>query len=154
MLESRADLVDETLAELRSLGVGIAADDFGTGYNSLPYLKRFLVGSLKIDRAFVNGLGVSAHDEAIVAGILAIAGSLRLHVVAEGVETIAQAEHLTALGCVQAQGWLYSTALPAEIAAVFIADRAQPRASRTADRASSTLIAASSGSDAPRLPTS
>jgi diguanylate cyclase (GGDEF)-like protein len=154
MLEGGAGLVDETLAELRSVGVRIAADDFGTGYNSLPYLKRFLIGSLKIDRAFVDGLGVSAHDEAIVAGIIAIARSLHLDVVAEGVETAAQAERLVALGCAQAQGWLYSVALPADFAAVFIADRAQPRASVTAVRASSTLIAASSGRDAPRLPTS
>ena len=154
MLESGAGLVDETLAELRALGVEIVADDFGTGYNSLPYLKRFLIGCLKIDRSFVQGLGASAHDEAIVAGIIAIAASLGLDVVAEGVETPAQAERLQALGCRQAQGWQYSMALPPEVAAVFIADRAQPRASRTADRASSTLIAASSGSDTPMLPTS
>jgi diguanylate cyclase (GGDEF)-like protein len=154
MLDSGAELVDDTLAELRALGVGIAADDFGTGYNSLPYLKRFLIGSLKIDRVFVEGLGVSPHDEAIVAGIIAIAASLGLEIVAEGVETEDQAMRLRALGCRTAQGWLYSTALPSDVAAVFIADRAQPRASRTAARASSTFIAASSGSDAPRLPTS
>ena len=147
-------LVDETLSELRALGVHIVADDFGTGYNSLPYLKRFLIGCLKIDRTFVQGLGASAHDEAIVAGIIAIAASLGLDVVAEGVETTAQADRLLALGCRQGQGWLYSTALPPEVAAVYIADRSQPRPSRTAARASSTLIAASSGSDAPRLPTS
>ncbi len=154
MLDSGAGLVDETLAELRALGIGIAADDFGTGYNSLPYLKRFLVGSLKIDRAFVQGLGASPHDEAIVAGIIAIAASLRLDIVAEGVETEDQASRLQALGCRTAQGWLYSTSLPPEVAAVFVADRAQPRASRTASRASSTFIAVSSDSDAPRLPTS
>lgn len=154
ILESGVGLVDETLAQLRAMGVEIAADDFGTGYNSLPYLKRFLMGSLKIDRTFVEGLGASPHDEAIVAGIIAIAASLGLDVVAEGVETEDQANRLRALGCRTAQGWLYATALPPEVAAVYIADRAQPRASRTAARASSTLIAASSGSDAPRLPTS
>ena len=154
MLESGAGLVDETLAGLRALGVQIIADDFGTGYNSLPYLKRFLIGSLKIDRAFVAGLGASAHDEAIVAGIIAIGASLGLDVVAEGVETEDQARRLHALGCRTAQGWLYSTALPPEVAAVYIADRSQPRASRTAARASSTLIAVSSGSEAPRRPTS
>jgi diguanylate cyclase (GGDEF)-like protein len=154
MLEGGAGLVDQTLAGLRSLGVGIAADDFGTGYNTLANLKRFHIGRLKIDRAFVQGLGVSPHDEAIVAGIIAIAGSLGLEVVAEGVETRDQAQRLVAMGCRVGQGWLYSTALPADIAAVYIADRAQPRASRTASRASSTLMAASSGNDLPRLATS
>lgn len=154
MLERGAGIVDETLADLRAMGVEIIADDFGTGYNSLPNLKRFGIGCLEIDRTFVRGLGTSAHDEAIVAGIIAIAANLGMDVVAEGVETSAQAERLLALGCRKAQGWLYATALPPEVAAVYIADRAQPRALRTTARASSTVSAASSGSEAPRLPMS
>ncbi|HVL05756.1 MAG TPA: EAL domain-containing protein [Acidimicrobiales bacterium] len=154
MLDGGAGRVDETVACLRSLGVGIAADDFGTGYSSLPYLKRFVIGRLKIDRAFVQGIGVSPHDEAIVAAIIAIATSLGLEVVAEGVETADQAERLVDLGCTLGQGWLYSTALPRDIATVYLADRAQASASRTAVRASSTVIAASSGNDLPNPATS
>jgi diguanylate cyclase len=120
MLEGAGTVVDETLAELRALGLHVAADDFGTGYSSLPYLKRFLVGRLKIDLSFVRGLGTSPHDEAIVAGILAMAGSLGLEVVAEGVETQGQADRLRAMGATMAQGYLYAPALPAAAAAEFL----------------------------------
>jgi len=120
MLDSGGVIVDETLASVRELGVQIAADDFGTGYSALPYLKRFQVGRLKIDLAFVQGLGVSPHDEAVVAGIIAIAESLGLDVVAEGVETEEQAERLRALRCRKVQGWLFAPAMPAEAAAQFL----------------------------------
>jgi diguanylate cyclase len=120
MLDSAGTVVDETLAELRALGLHVAADDFGTGYSSLPYLKRFLVGRLKIDLGFVRGLLTSAHDEAIVAGILAMARSLGLEVVAEGVETRGQADRLRAMGATMAQGYLYAPALPAAAAAEFL----------------------------------
>jgi len=120
MMESGGVIVDETLASVRQLGVQIAADDFGTGYSALPYLKRFLVGRLKIDLAFVHGLGVSPHDEAVVAGIIAIAESLDLDVVAEGVETQEQVERLQALRCRKVQGWLFAPAMPAEAAAQFL----------------------------------
>lgn len=120
ILDGASTLVDDTLAELRALGLHVAADDFGTGYSSLPYLKRFLVGRLKIDLSFVRGLGVSPHDEAIVAGILAMARSLGLEVVAEGVETPAQAERLRAMGCTMGQGYLYAPALPSGRAAEYL----------------------------------
>jgi diguanylate cyclase (GGDEF)-like protein len=121
MLEGGRTMVDESLAAVRQLGVRIAADDFGTGYSALPYLERFRVSRLKIDLAFVQGLGVSLYDGAIVAGILAIAKSLRLEVIAEGVETPNQAERLRALGCRMAQGFLVAPAMPPDEAMAFLA---------------------------------
>lgn len=96
------------LQELKDLGLGISIDDFGTGYSSLAYLKRFPISELKIDRAFVNGLGVSPEDTAIVAAIVAMAHALDIDVVAEGVETLDQLERLHAIGSDSAQGFYFS----------------------------------------------
>jgi len=125
MLDGGPGVVDETLSSLRLLGVRVAADDFGTGYSALPYLKRFLVGRVKIDMTFVHGLGTSMHDEAIVSGILAIARSLGLEVIAEGVETPAQAERLRELGCGMAQGYLFAPPMPADAAAQYLLSSAR-----------------------------
>jgi diguanylate cyclase (GGDEF)-like protein len=96
------------LGELRELGVHFAIDDFGTGYSSLAYLKKLPVQTLKIDRAFVIGIGQSASDEAIIEAIMKIATSLGLLTVAEGVETDAQLAFLRGMGCDQIQGYFYS----------------------------------------------
>jgi diguanylate cyclase (GGDEF)-like protein len=109
----------EILGALRRLGVGLSVDDFGTGYSSLSYLSRFPVTAIKIDRAFVSGLGVDPGDEAIVRAVVAMAAALRLQVIAEGVETEAQRIALCGLDVVLAQGWLWAGA---ERPAVF-ADR-------------------------------
>jgi EAL domain-containing protein (putative c-di-GMP-specific phosphodiesterase class I) len=93
------------LAALRGTGARIAIDDFGTGYSSLAYLKRFPVDVLKIDQSFVAGLPLDAYDVTIVRAIIAISHALNLSVVAEGVESGAQAEALMALGCRDAQGY-------------------------------------------------
>jgi diguanylate cyclase (GGDEF)-like protein len=102
--------VMDVLSGLRRIGVRLSVDDFGTGYSSLSYLNRFPVSMVKIDRAFVRGLGVRPDEEAIVRAVIAMASALRLEVVAEGVETEAQRRVLDALGVRLAQGWLWGRA--------------------------------------------
>jgi diguanylate cyclase (GGDEF)-like protein len=101
------------MSGLRALGVRLSVDDFGTGFSSLSYLKRFPVSRVKIDRAFVTGLGEHTSDSSLVAAILAMGSALDLDAVAEGVESLEQAERLFELGCRMAQGYLFSKAVPA-----------------------------------------
>ena len=104
---------DGSLRQLRDMGVQLVVDDFGTGFSALEYFKRFAVHGLKIDRSFINGLGRSREDTAIVTATLAFARALGLSVTAEGVETADQLERLRDLGCMQGQGFLFSRPLPA-----------------------------------------
>jgi diguanylate cyclase (GGDEF)-like protein/PAS domain S-box-containing protein len=101
------------LREVREMGMHISLDDFGTGYSSLAYLSKLPVDTVKIDRGFVRGMSENSGDATIVAAIISLAHSLRLKVVAEGVEAEAQAELLAQLGCDQAQGYLFSPPVPA-----------------------------------------
>ena len=111
LIEAGREALD-TVERLSSLGVRVAIDDFGTGYSSLAYLKRFPVDVVKIDRSFTKGLGVDAHDTEIVRAVVALARSLELTCVAEGVETDEQLRHLRHLGCDEAQGYLLARPLP------------------------------------------
>ncbi|MDG4549705.1 MAG: EAL domain-containing protein [Candidatus Contendobacter sp.] len=102
------------LEAIRGLGIRVDIDDFGTGYSSLAYLKRFPIDRLKIDQSFVRDIAANANDRALVEAILAMAGSLRIPVVAEGVENQEQLDLLRRLGCEYAQGFYFSKPVPAE----------------------------------------
>jgi EAL domain-containing protein (putative c-di-GMP-specific phosphodiesterase class I) len=110
------------LQELRDIGVSIALDDFGTGYSSLGYLRRLPVDCLKIDRSFVSDLSDDEGAERVLQAILAIAGALRLHTVAEGISTPAQFETLSRLGCLEGQGFLLAKPLDANALEALIAE--------------------------------
>jgi diguanylate cyclase (GGDEF)-like protein len=103
-----------TLRQLKELGVRLVLDDFGTGWSSLGYLKRFPIDALKIDREFVDGLGTESEDTAIVSAVLSMAEALELDVIAEGVETQQQLAWLREHGCGFAQGFLLGRPAPAE----------------------------------------
>jgi EAL domain-containing protein (putative c-di-GMP-specific phosphodiesterase class I) len=106
----------QILEELSRMGVIVSIDDFGTGYSSMSYLRRFPIDKLKIDRSFINDLTTNTDAASIVKAIISLAHSLRLKVVAEGVETAEQLEQLRELGCDQFQGFHRSPAvLPGEI---------------------------------------
>ena len=114
------------LLQLREMGVGASMDDFGTGYSSLSYLKNFPIASLKIDRSFIDELTMDPFDDAISLAIITLAKSLKIRVIAEGVETQAQLLKLRRLGCDEAQGLYFSRPVPAE-ATLLLFDRFKKR---------------------------
>jgi EAL domain-containing protein (putative c-di-GMP-specific phosphodiesterase class I) len=112
MLNPQASI--EILGRLKAMGVHIAIDDFGTGYSSLSYLKRIPADKIKIDKSFVDGVTNDPDDIAIVRTIIALANSLEMHTVAEGIETAEQLRAIEKYGCKQAQGYWISHPLPPE----------------------------------------
>jgi EAL domain-containing protein (putative c-di-GMP-specific phosphodiesterase class I) len=108
------DLILPTMNKLAEMGVGISIDDFGTGYSSLNYLKKLPVQKLKIDKSFIRDIAIAPEDGAIVGAVITMAGKLKMTVIAEGVETKEQMEHLRSLGCNEMQGYLFSKPIPAD----------------------------------------
>jgi len=103
----------ETLRELRSVGVHLAIDGFGAGFTSLAHLRQLPVDALKIDLSFVRGATTDADDASVVTAVIAVAHSLGLRVIAQGVESEAQVVLLRSLGCDEVQGFLWSPPVPA-----------------------------------------
>lgn len=125
------DDVDQAIAvlsELREMGIAIEIDDFGTGYSSLSYLKRLPIHRLKIDQSFVRDVPGDLDDAAIIGAILSMAKSLKLGIIAEGVETAEQAAFLHAQGCQAMQGYLFSRPAPADEFGKILAGRRIPTA--------------------------
>ncbi len=119
----------QVLTALRERQVGISLDDFGTGYSSLGYLQRFPIDEIKVDRSFVTDVDSNPANQALVSAIVGLGGAFRLSVVAEGVETAAEAECLRRLGCGVLQGFLYGRPMPApDFAAYLAASRPEPPA--------------------------
>jgi len=113
LLQRNEDIVD-ILRQLSNLGVQLSIDDFGTGYSNLAYLQRFPVHAIKIDQSFIHDIGHEPRAKALVSAIIAMAHSLHMKVLAEGVETLQQINFLLSQGCRLAQGYYYSEAVSAE----------------------------------------
>ncbi|MFD2271059.1 putative bifunctional diguanylate cyclase/phosphodiesterase [Undibacterium arcticum] len=118
------ELAAQTLHKLSDMGIHLSIDDFGTGYSSLSYLKRFPIDSLKIDKSFVHDLTTDTDDAAIAKAVIVLAHSMKLKVIAEGVETIEQLDFLRQQECDQMQGYYFSRPQPADqIAELFRSGR-------------------------------
>ncbi|MDG2028495.1 MAG: EAL domain-containing protein [Acidimicrobiales bacterium] len=114
------------LAQFRELGVQVAIDDFGTCFSSLAYLKRFPVDILKIDGTFVGGVGADPDDTAVVRSVIGLARTLRLEVVAEGIEDASQVGELVRLGCGRGQGFHLARPAPAEDVSMLLSGSLAP----------------------------
>ncbi|WP_422567934.1 EAL domain-containing protein [Janthinobacterium agaricidamnosum] len=121
----RADAARATLQRARDLGHAVAIDDFGTGYSSLSNLQSLPLDALKIDKSFVDTVGTDAATSSVTPHIIDIAKTLGLQIVAEGIETQAQADYLLARGVEFGQGWLYAKALPADQFLLFYQNNSQ-----------------------------
>ncbi|PYS49374.1 MAG: hypothetical protein DMF68_10060, partial [Acidobacteria bacterium] len=122
MVMENFDSAIEMLQQLRKLGIELSIDDFGTGYSSLSYLHRFPISTLKIDRSFVSCMNDNSENGEIVRTIVMLARSLKMNVVAEGVENKEQLAQLAALECEYGQGYYFSRPLAVEGAAKLLAE--------------------------------
>jgi EAL domain-containing protein (putative c-di-GMP-specific phosphodiesterase class I) len=113
VLMKRVESTVIILRILRQRGVRLSIDDFGTGYSSLSYLRKFPIDTLKVDRSFVSQIGSGGGDAAIVTAVISMARSLNMRVVGEGVETQAELDFLQVHQCDEAQGYYFSTPVPA-----------------------------------------
>jgi PAS domain S-box-containing protein len=134
VLMTNASTTIATLRELKESGFRLAIDDFGTGYSSLAYLQRFPLDTLKIDRAFVKDLKLGTADSPIIRAIIGMGRALKLHVVAEGVETRDELAFLRMQGCAAYQGYLFSKPVPANQLQHLLRDRRSEEASMAAER--------------------
>ena len=123
MIMEHTNAALETMAQLQAMGVHIHIDDFGTGYSSLSYLKRFPLDTLKIDQSFIREITSDPDSASITRAIIAMAHSLKLKVLAEGVETEEQLQFLRDNGCDAMQGFLYSRPIPAAEIVRFIQEK-------------------------------
>ena len=133
MMANGESSTDRKLRDLKRMGVQLAIDDFGLGYSSLSYLKRFPVDFLKIDRSFIAGLGPEPNgdrtkDREIVKAMIDLTHALNLRVIAEGVETAEQLARLRRMECDFAQGNYFSEPLPSEALSVFLTENPNDRA--------------------------
>ena len=140
VLMHNADQARGILRELKDFGIRLSVDDFGTGYSSLAYLKSFPLDALKIDRSFVRDITSDPDDAMITRAVISLAHSLRLKVVAEGVETPAQLAFLTVNGCDEMQGFYFSKPLPAAQCGALLAEHRKLRVSERGPRAGRTLL--------------
>jgi EAL domain-containing protein (putative c-di-GMP-specific phosphodiesterase class I) len=114
MVIQNAERAGRVLAEIKKMGVRLAIDDFGVGYSSLTHLKRFPIDTLKVDRSFIRDLPQNAEDRALTEAIIAMGKSLKLTVVAEGVETKEQQTFLRDRDCDEMQGFFFSKPIPSD----------------------------------------
>jgi EAL domain-containing protein (putative c-di-GMP-specific phosphodiesterase class I) len=126
MVMRDVDLAIGKMRELEAMGIRLSIDDFGTGYSSLAALKRFPIHTLKIDRSFVKEVTTSANDAAISTSIIALAHTMNLMVVAEGIETQEQRDFLLEKGCEVGQGYFFGRPLPAREATALLAASGHP----------------------------
>ncbi|HCS41669.1 MAG TPA: GGDEF domain-containing response regulator, partial [Pseudomonas sp.] len=114
VLMQNIDATVTSLNRIKALGVRLAIDDFGTGYSSLSYLRRFPIDVLKIDQSFIRNLSSDSNDAALVSAIISLGRSLKLTIIAEGVETLEQLDFLKAHQCEEGQGHYFSKAVEPE----------------------------------------
>lgn len=135
--------IREVMRQLKDLGVGMAIDDFGTGFSSLSYLREFPIDLLKVDKSFIDDIGVDKQQVALVEGIVRIADTLGLQVIAEGIEEVEQRDRLAAMGCRFGQGFLFARPMTADQAEQLLRTMGQQRAP--------IRISSAAGRQSPRL---